>query len=228
MSARTAAAVIFDFDLTLADSSKGIIECANYAFERMELPRPPAHEVLRTIGLPLNATFSHLSGGNDTASATRFSELFVEQANRVMADLTVLYPQVEPVLRELRSRGAALAIVSTKFRYRIEEILGRYGMIDAVDLIVGGEDVTHHKPDPEGLLKAIEKLAVSPKRAIYVGDHPLDGIAASNAEIDFIAVMTGFSHESEFSSKVTCFLRDLGGLPDALQERIPMSCVRAK
>jgi len=50
-------AVIFDFDYTLADSSKGIIECINYALRELGLNSVTTDAACETIGLSLGDTF---------------------------------------------------------------------------------------------------------------------------------------------------------------------------
>src|SRR5262249_51265508 len=45
--------IIFDFDYTLADSSRGIIQCTNYALLSMGLPSVSDEAVCRTIGMSL-------------------------------------------------------------------------------------------------------------------------------------------------------------------------------
>jgi phosphoglycolate phosphatase len=185
------AAVVFDFDLTLADSSVAAADCANYALRALGLPAAEPAVVRRTIGLSLRESFGLLSGSDDPGLAATYARRFVERADQVMADLVCLYPGTMPTVVELRRRGLRTAIVSTKFRYRIETILGRAGLGEAVDVIVGGEDVSHHKPDPEGLHQALRKLDVPAANALYVGDHPVDAQAAAAARIAFVAVLTG-------------------------------------
>jgi len=43
-------AVFFDFDYTLADSSKAVIECINYALQKMGYPESSPESICRTIG----------------------------------------------------------------------------------------------------------------------------------------------------------------------------------
>ena len=145
----------------------------------------------QTIGLSLRESFRLLSGTADPQLALAYSQRFVERADGVMEDLVRLYPGATATMTELRRRGLRTAIVSTKFRYRIEAILSRAGLREAVDIIVGGEDVTNHKPHPEGINHALRVLDVQPPNAIYVGDHPVDAQAAAAAQVPFIAVLTG-------------------------------------
>ena len=46
--------------------------------------------------------------------------------------------------------------------------------MSVIDVIIGGDDVKNEKPDPEGLLTAIQKLNVSKNQALYVGDSIVD------------------------------------------------------
>lgn len=54
--------VIFDFDYTLADSSRGVLECINHAFKGMGLPKVAAEDAQRTIGLSLPNILVTLAG----------------------------------------------------------------------------------------------------------------------------------------------------------------------
>ena len=144
-----------------------------------------------TIGLSLAHSFRTLSGNEDPGLGAAYARHFGEHADRVMAELVCLYPGVADTIRDLRDRGVRTAIVSTKFRYRIEDILKRAEVSGLVDVIVGGEDVAQHKPHPEGLLRALRLLDVNPSRTVYVGDHPVDAQAAAGARIPFIGVLTG-------------------------------------
>ena len=79
--------VIFDFDFTLADSSTGTCECVNHAFFRMDLEPVSIVEVSRTIGMSLERTFRALAPETEWNRSHEFSALFVEQADRVMAEI---------------------------------------------------------------------------------------------------------------------------------------------
>src|SRR5262249_55112877 len=144
--------------------------------------------------------FRALTGANDPALEARFTHHFAKRADIVMAEQTRIYDCVKPTFANLRRHNVRVGIVSMKFRYRIEEILRRSQLDDAVDLIVGGEDVKRQKPDPEGLLLGLARLGVSCESALYVGDHLLDAEAAKRAGMHFVGVRTGATDEAEWSS----------------------------
>jgi len=184
-------AILFDFDYTLADSSEGIIQCVNHALQAMGLP-PAGHDEIRaTIGLSLTEIFMRLGRPAHPERGPEFSRLFAQRADEIMAGCTRVYPAVSGMLQALRPSGVRLGILSTKFRYRIEAILQREGLLDAFELVVGGEDVQMHKPDPEGLLLALAKLGCRPAQLLYVGDSAADAQASQRARVPFIAVLSG-------------------------------------
>jgi len=190
--------VIFDFDYTLADSSRGVLECINHALEGLGLPKVAAEDAQRTIGLSLPNILVTLAGREQEGRGGEFARLFVEKADEVMTDQTEIFEEVPSVIKYLKREGVAIGIVSTKFRRRIEEILGREDLLEPFDVIVGGEDVSRHKPDPEGLLAAIERLGGSPSGSLYVGDSVTDAETARRAGVPFAAVLNGVTPREAF------------------------------
>ncbi len=210
-------AVIFDFDYTLADSSRGIIDCVQYALDRLGLPPATDTDIRQTIGLSLTETFRRLADPRHAVHAERFGGHFKYRADRVMVDRTIVYASVPRVARDLNSRGFKLGIVSTKFRYRIRTILERDGVADPFEVIVGGEDVEDHKPDPAGLFLALRKMKCLPSQALYVGDSVVDAETAKRAGVPFVAVLSGVTPEGAFNDhEPRAILHDLGGLPSHL------------
>ena len=208
--------VIFDFDFTLADSSEGAIECIGHALGTLGLGAP-ADAIRSTIGLSLDATLEQLAGRLELEDVQRFSRAFIERADQVMAPLTRVYDFVPAVVEELRRQECALGIVSTKYRYRIETILGREGLAEFFQVIIGGEDVTEHKPHPESLELALSHMGALARAAVYVGDHPVDAQAARAAKLPFVATLTGVSGPEAFAEfEPLAILSDISELPAVL------------
>ncbi|WP_144925472.1 HAD family hydrolase [Halorubrum salsamenti] len=53
------------------------------------------------------------------------------------------------------------------------------------DAIVGRDTVDTHKPEPESVLAAVERLGAEPARALFVGDSRRDAVAAERAGVPF-------------------------------------------
>jgi len=191
--------VIFDFDFTLADSFRGIVLCANHALHVMGLPPTTPDEIRKTVGYSLPESLVRLAGEEHSARGGEYMRLFVEKADEVMADCTYVYDYVPETVEHLRGRGLRLGIVSTKYRYRIVDVLGREGLLEPFEVIVGGEDVSEFKPDPESLNLALSKLGIPPEAVLYVGDSVVDAEAAMRAGVPFAAVLSGSTPRDAFS-----------------------------
>lgn len=191
-------AVIFDFDYTLGDSTNGIVLSINHALEKLNLKTQDTKTIQKTIGLSLKDTLFELSGIQDDEAVRKFTEYFKEKADEVMVDNTRFYEGTLEILEKLGNDGRLLGIVTTKYHYRIEQILAKNNAINVIDVIVGGDDVKNEKPDPEGLLAAIDKLNVSKDQVLYVGDSIVDAKTAQSAGVDFVAVLTGTTKREEF------------------------------
>jgi len=193
-------AIIFDFDYTLGDSSKGAVECIGYALETMGKAPHSWDECCATIGLSLADTYESLTGDIAPESIATFHRLFVERADQIMASSTELYDGVRDLVIRLATSGIVLGILSTKFRYRIRQILDRYEVTEQFAVIIGGEDVENHKPDPEGLRLLLSEINRKPEQVVLVGDSLTDAKTALRGGIDFIAVLTGTTTAAQFSA----------------------------
>jgi len=212
-------AVIFDFDYTLADSSAGIIQSIEYALDALGLARVTDDQARRTIGLSLPDTLLALHGQEAAPQVEAFSRLFIESSDRIMVGMTHLLPATRGTLATLSRRGFPLAVVSTKYRYRIEAVFEREG-IDDFSTIVGGEDVHAHKPDPESLALALARMDREAEAVLYVGDSETDGQAARRAGMPFCAVLSGVTPRSSLARhQPMAILQDVGGLIDLLPSR---------
>ncbi len=191
-------AAVFDFDLTLADSTHAVGACIDHALPKMGFDPVGPERARRTIGLSLEETFKELTGESDPEDQARFRELFIQQADLVMVGQTHLLEGTAEAVDRLRNAGIRLGIVSTKYRFRIMAILERFQLLDRFEVIVGGEDVADHKPAPEGLLLALDALGIGGDEAVYVGDHRVDAEAAMLASVPFVGVSSGESGPEEF------------------------------
>ena len=204
---------IFDFDYTLADSSRGIVYCFNQVLEKHGFNNISDEMIKRTIGMTLQNSFKVLTGENDSDKISNYVKEYVKTADGCMTDNSVLFPETAEVLETLKENGVKLGIVSTKYRYRIKEVLDREFEGELIDVIVGGEDVTTHKPSPEGLLLAIEKLNSKPDNCLYIGDSTIDAETAQVAGVDFYGVLNGATTKEELSKYPNIMVaRDLNNL----------------
>ena len=191
---------LFDFDYTLADSSRGITLCFRHVLERNGYAGVTDEAIRRTIGKTLEESFSILTGVTDPDRLAAFKAEYRREADVYMTPNTRLFPETLRVLRTLKERGAKIGIISTKYRFRIHDTMDQHLPADFLDIVVGGEDVSRAKPDPEGLLYAIRQLGVKKKRVLYIGDSTVDAETAQAAGVDFAGVTHGVTTADELAA----------------------------
>lgn len=191
--------VLFDFDYTLADSSKGIVMCFRHVLNSHQYSDVTDDMIKCTIGKTLEESFSILTGVTDREQLIMYRNEYSQQASKCMTANTFLFPDTQEVLKELKSKGLKLGIISTKYRYRINEFTEVHFPPGFFDIVIGGEDVTHHKPNPEGLNLALEKLNVPACETLYIGDSIIDAETALSAGVDFVGVTNGTTSKEELS-----------------------------
>lgn len=192
-------AVCFDFDYTLGDSTDSIVAGFQHGLTGLGWPAPERETVRSTIGYLLEDAYTMLTGDSDPDRQAKFRALFSEAAVERQRKETTLFPGAPELLRGLKTRGVRTAIVSTKRGDTIRFVLERLELDDTVDIVIGSADVTRHKPDPEGLLFALDRLGVEPGETLFCGDTVLDAGAAKNAGTRFAAVLGGTTQADAFA-----------------------------
>jgi HAD superfamily hydrolase (TIGR01549 family) len=179
------AAALFDFDLTLMDTSHIITECTNLLTDHFGLRRVSRDEMLRLIGLPIMDSWAALWG------EAREEWLTYYRANlRAMehADFRE-FPDTRSAITRLRENGVATGIVTNRNNARAAA--EACGIAEMFDVVVGAEDVSHPKPHPEPVLKGMSLLGTDASLSFYTGDTDIDMKTAAAAGVRGIGVTTG-------------------------------------
>ena len=190
---------LFDFDYTLADSSRGIVICFRNVLERHEHQGITDEQIKRTIGKTLEDSFTILTGIEDADTLAIYRKEYVKEADQYMNTNTFLYPETIHVLQKLKKQGVKIGIISTKYRYRILEVVDKHFPKAFFDIIIGGEDVKEMKPSPKGILKALKKLRRNREETLYIGDSTIDAQAAFNAKVEFVGILHGMTTREELA-----------------------------
>jgi HAD superfamily hydrolase (TIGR01549 family) len=77
-------------------------------------------------------------------------------------------------LATMRANGYRVGVVSSGNDDRVNREIDQFGLRDLFEVVMCHEHITQRKPHPEGLHLALERMAVSPNEAAYVGDAPED------------------------------------------------------
>jgi beta-phosphoglucomutase len=101
------------------------------------------------------------------------------------------------IFDELKSRGIKIAMATTAQKKNRDFIISRLHLENILDAVVGEEDFTKPKPDPELLLKAAEAIKIDPHECIMFDDAPIGVEAAHRAGMKIICLTTTHG-EDEF------------------------------
>jgi len=88
------------------------------------------------------------------------------------------FPQTQEILAQLRTRYSLAVVSDAQTAYAIPE-LNRAGLVEFFDPIVISGDYGYRKPDPRLFRTALEKLAIGPEEAIFIGNDPFRDIEAA-------------------------------------------------
>src|SRR4051812_32300284 len=183
--------VLFDLDGTVVDSGAIILASMRHATREVLGRDYSDEELLQAVGGPgLEAQMFALPPGH----VERLVDVY-RAHNEPLHDGLEACGGMEAVLVRLREEGRRLGIVTAKRRTTVELAFARVPLGRLFETIVGGDETERHKPDPEPLLLAVERLGADPAGTAYVGDSPFDVRAAKAAGMFAVAVTWGRIHE---------------------------------
>jgi pyrophosphatase PpaX len=207
--------VLFDLDGTLIDSGPIILASMQHA-TRTVLGREIAYEELAATvgGQGLVSQMRSL----DPDRVDELVEVYKEH-NDPLHDTLEAFDDFLDLLPRLREEGRRLGIVTAKRHRTVGLALDRFPeLAEQFEVVVGYEDTERHKPEPDPVLLALERLGASPAEAAYVGDSPFDIQAAKAAGVFAIAVGWGGIHADErlLEEEPDAFVREPAELLDVL------------
>ena len=202
--------IIFDLDGTLVDTEPDIRRAVNHALGEMGFPAASPDRVRKGIG-PGSEAFAKIMLPEEGRERWeewlfRYRRYYTEHC----AERSRPFAGVPEMLEVLKLR-CWIAVVTNKPRYMAEKILEELGLARFVDLVVGPEDVSRIKPDPEMLALALERLGVEALEVLVVGDTDNDILAGKSLGALTCGVTWGYFPESELRRLNPDFLVDRPG-----------------
>lgn len=184
-------AVVFDLDGTLIDSLPDIVWSFRAAFEAEALPAPDEAAVRARIGAPLEEMVAAFVA--DAGRVGPVCDAYRRIYPRHFTERTRPFPGVREVLGELRRRGWALAVATTKRGEMARRLVEALGLDAHLDHVQGTDDMPH-KPAPDVVLRAL--AALDAEGAWMVGDTVSDLQAGRAAGLRTYGVSWG-THDAE-------------------------------
>ena len=187
MSENKIKAVLFDLDMTLLDLFTAKNEAIDAAIQAMinaglDMDKEEALEKLT------KEYFKDFEGPlvisnflkNNNQYHPRILASAINSYRKTKAELLKPYPEVIKTLKELKSMGLKLAIVTDAPVLKAFKRLDAVGVVEFFDEIVTFDDTGQKKPAPEPFKEALKRLNASTEEAIHVGDWPERDIAGAN------------------------------------------------
>lgn len=171
--------ILWDLDGTLLDTEPAIIESYRHLFNKYSTVEAFDEEKqLEVLGPPLCQMFPIYFPGNDV---DKLIEEYRETNQKLHATHVKPMINAKETLSNLKQAGYRMGIVSTKAKEVVELGLNQNDMSEYFEVIIGQKEVNKGKPDPMGILKAVEIMGASHDDLIYVGDTKTDVEAATRA-----------------------------------------------
>ena len=212
--------IIFDFDGTIGDTRQNIIITMQRTMRMVGLPVKSDEECASTIGLTLEDSFKTMYPDVDADMAARcvdaYRDIFMESVEELTPEL---FPGVSDTLAQLHAMGIKMSVASSRQSQSLLLFLERMGVSKYFPYVLGSDNVTKHKPDPEPVLKTLRELNYDPSDVIVVGDMPVDVAMAHGADVRAIAVAFGNATRKELvEAEADYIIDDFAKILDIIAE----------
>ncbi|MGI6495319.1 MAG: HAD hydrolase-like protein [Kiritimatiellia bacterium] len=190
--------LLYDLDGTLADTRGDLAEAVNHARSTLGLAPWPLERIIPGVGDGVRRLIERSIPERPDAVDAATAAMVAYYADHPVVH-TVLYPGVAETLAALRAQGWSQAVVTNKLSSLSRPILGRLGVREMFDALVGGADCPRMKPDPMPLRVAIGRALREddPRRTgpiWMIGDNHTDLAAARAAGLKRCFCRFGFGN----------------------------------
>jgi phosphoglycolate phosphatase len=215
--------ILFDLDGTLIDGVEDLVAAINVVLGQHGLAPIDRSTLEPMLGDGMRVLAQRVFAARGvTVDGTELDQLtlaYLAAYKATQYRYTRLFAGVEDTLRALRAQDWRIGLASNKMTEPCEQILRRLGVLDLFAVVAGGDAAGVRKPDPGHLRHALERLgfdAARGDRAVMVGDHANDVMAARGCHITAIAVAFETDPTRAQSLGADAVLTDFRDLPAAL------------
>lgn len=190
---------VFDWDGTLVDSERHIVESLSYAASKLKLPELSYSAKKDIIGLSMQKALATLYPSLSDADINKMRTYYGEYFFSVPQDASTLFKMCIETLTDLRDAGVLLAVATGKSRHGLDKALSSTGLKKFFE-IERCADETLSKPDPLMLKEISQYLNVGHESMLMIGDTEFDLEMAGNFGVDSLGVSYGV-HDQERLNK---------------------------
>ncbi len=178
-------AVIFDIDGVLLDSFEANFKFYQNLMARSGYPPPTRKEFPEIFHLSMWDAIKKLTGLNSEEDIKHIWEMEESREVEYPLELLSIPTGAERIIEEL-STNYSLGIATSRVKESVYEAPKLAKLQKYFKVAVSYDDTANHKPHPEPLLLATEKLGIKPEESVYIGDVENDVKAARAANMKVI------------------------------------------
>ncbi len=189
--------IVSDLDGTLIDTAKILAKAWEQAFSSEGLEVTYKELYKNTKGISSKDIIRKYKPSSNASDLDRIKE---ERKSNFLkltgAGEELLYPETIEVIKEIKMKGIKFAIGTGMSFDLLKEVMSISGLDKLADSVVSSDDVKYGKPEPDIFVEAFNRLGVSTKEGLVIGDSENDIIPGKK-----IGAFTVFiSREGEKSS----------------------------
>ncbi|MEA5603606.1 HAD family phosphatase [Nostoc sp. UHCC 0252] len=194
-------AVLFDFNGVIINDEPIHLQLIDEILIQENLQPQKVSERQASLGRSDRACFQQLLANRGRVGDENYlTQLLYRKAEAYVVELgkiekLPLYPGVEDLIYQVRSRNLKLGLVSGAIRKEIELVLDRAKLAQHFKIIVAGDDITTSKPEPDGYLLAVKRLNkeypelnLQPHECLAIEDTPAGIAAAKRSQMQVVGV----------------------------------------
>ena len=211
--------IIFDMDGTVLNTLDDLTVSVNYVLRQFNMPERTLEEYRRFFGNGIKYALEQaVPEGTKASVIDEMLPVFKEHYDKHCLDKTGPYAGITELMKELKSRGYKMAIVSNKIDSAVKELNQKF-FSEAVEVAIGEKSGIRRKPAPDTVYEALRELKSSVEQAVYIGDSEVDFETAKNSGLPCISVLWGF-RDKDFLIDIGAdnFASDPSEIPEILEK----------
>ena len=189
-------AILFDLDGTLLNSGLTFHKIVNQLKKEINQEEVPFEKVRKYSSRGASLILKNSFPEANEPQLADLKKSFLERYFEFMLDDICLYDGVVELIDFLANESIPWGIVTNKSEKYTRPIIEKLKWHELTNAVICPENVTKAKPDPEGIITALNLLNASNSESYYVGDHKRDIETGKNANVKTVACTYGF-HETD-------------------------------
>ena len=154
---------------------------------------------------------------HDDDKINEMLKIFLLHYTHNIDDDSVLFENVETVLKLIKSKKLKLAVCTNKMEKLSNMLLEKLGVLHYFDYLVGGDTFAKSKPDPFPLIEICKKLSVCENESIMIGDSATDLNAGHNANMPVVLVGYGYTDNKNIYNDADLVINNFSQLTELIE-----------